>query len=458
MTILAIEMKRLIFVLFHVVVWMQHSDGQPSVAPPDSTTSRRNFKRAAATFILAETVPFLFDRYVAEKDYARISFQTVGYNLHLSSWSWDNDGFQTNQIGHPYHGSLFFNAFRSNGYSFWESVPATFVGSYLWETFAENQPPAPNDFINTGFGGIVLGEMTHRLTSRLLAAPSRGIKRQMTEVLAFLINPSNGFTRIVSGQWGRPTQLSGTEDSINIAIELQAGLRKYGVNNANPFRDGKFGPYGRIRLVYGDPYRYPKIPFSYLHITTEFGQDDSSKLNIVSVYGSLTGWLLPGTKFRHALALSANYEYINNEAFFYSAQSIRMNLYSDFTLLHGVDLRTVVAGGPIILAAIPNAYLYHARDYDYGPGLAFSLSGHLTFAGRLSYDILYRGGWMRPTDGNATQYFLQALTNEISVRVFKNAFIVMQSGYFTLHGSYLHYQTVDRSYPYLHLSIRFRAG
>lgn len=424
----------------------------------DSSTRTRHFQRAATTLLLAEATPFLFDRYIANKDYARISFSTIGYNLKPSSWTWDDDGFQTNQIGHPFHGSLFFNAFRSNGYSFWQSVPAAFAGSYIWETFSENQPPAPNDFINTGFGGVVLGEMTHRMTARLLNNHSRGLKRQVNEVLAMLINPSNGFSRITSGQWGRPSGPPTAEDSIPMGIELQAGLRKYNVNNTNPFRDGKFGVYGRIHLLYGDPYQYLREPFSNLHITAEFGQDDSSKVNVISVYGSLTGWMIHSEKFRHVAVLSANYDYINNAAFFYSGQSIRMNLYSEFPLRHDLVIHTVIAAGPVILAAVPDHYLYKTRDYDYGPGIAFSSSAGLGLAGRFYYNVTYRGGWMHTTDGIATGYFLQALTNEISLRTVDNTFIVMESGYFNLHGNYSHYQTVDKTYPYLRLSVRWRLG
>lgn len=424
----------------------------------DSLLYPKNFRRAALTLTLAEGVPFLFDRYVAHKEYAKISFQTIGHNVKLSSWTWDNDGFQTNQIGHPFHGSLFFNAFRSNGYSFWQSVPAAFAGSYIWETFSENQPPAPNDFINTGFGGAVLGEMTHRLTARMLNNHSRGLKRQVNEVLAMLINPSNGFSRIVSGQWGRPPTTLTAEDSIPLAIEFQAGLRKYNVNNTNPFKDGKFGFYGRIHLLYGDPYTYLRQPFSHLQITAEFGQDDSSKINIVSVSGSLAGWMIHSEKFRHAAFLSANYDYINNIAFFYSGQSIRMNLYSEFPFRHDLAVHTAIAIGAVILAAIPDYYLYKERDYDYGPGLVFNLSAGFTLAGRLNYNVTYRGGWMHTTDGIATNYFLQAFTNEVSVRTISNAFIVVESGYFNLHGNYSHYQTVDKTYPYLRLSIRWRLG
>jgi len=451
-------MKYLFLLVVSFLCGLPGSHSQQAAMLHDSSLRTRHFQRAATTLLLAEAVPFLFDRYVANKDYARISFSTIGYNLKPSSWTWDDDGFQTNQIGHPFHGSLFFNAFRSNGYSFWQSVPAAFAGSYIWETFSENQPPAPNDFINTGFGGVVLGEMTHRLTARLLNTRSGGLKRQVNEVLAMLLNPANGFNRITSGQWGRPPALLTAEDSIPMGIELQAGLRKYNVDNTNPFRDGRFGFYGRVHLLYGDPFNNLRQPFSHLHITAEFGQDDSSKINIVSVYGSLTGWTIHSEKFRHVAVISANYEYINNAAFFYSGQSIRMNLYSEFPLRHDLVIRTVLAGGAVILAAVPDHYLYKARDYDYGPGITFSSSAGLSLAGRLYYNVTYRGGWMHTTDGIATNYFLQALTNEISIRAAGNIFIVMESGYFNLHGNYSHYQTVDKTYPYLRLSVRWRLG
>jgi len=419
---------------------------------------KKNFRRASLELGLTEALPFLFDRYIAKKDYAKISFGTLGHNLKPSSWTWDNDGFQTNQIGHPFHGSLFFNAFRSNGYTFWQSVPAAFAGSYIWETFAENQPPAPNDLINTGFGGIVLGEMTHRMADKLVNNHSRGIKRQFSEVVALLINPSNGFNRIVTGKWGRPATGPDKRDSIKVSIELQAGLRKYNVNNSDPFKDGYFGAYGRVRLYYGDPYQYLTTPFSNLYITAEFGQDDSSKLNIVNVYGSLAGWKVSSGSFRHVAVISANYEYINNEAFFYSGQSIRMNLFSEFPLRRRFVINTSLAVGPVLLAAIPDGYLYHTRNYDYGPGWSFNVGAGLKMADRLYYGITYRGGWMATVNGNQSTYFLHAITNEVSVRLVDDLSIVMELGYFNLHGSYRHFSTVDKTYPYLRLSARWRFG
>ena len=421
----------------------------------DTLAPKKYFSRAAGELVLAQAAPFLFDRYITRKAYARISFGSIGHNLQPSSWTWDDDGFQTNQIGHPFHGSLFFNAFRSNGYSFWQSVPAAFAGSYIWETFAENQAPSPNDFINTGFGGIVLGEMTHRMSARLVNNNSRGFRRQINEVIALLINPTGGCSRIINGQWGRRTgDAQGRQTPID--IEIQAGLRKYNINNANVFRDGHFGAYGRIKLAYGNPYEDMRVPFSNLHITAEFGQDDSSKVNVVSVYGSLAGWQLSSGKQRHAAVLSANYDYINNAAFFYSGQSIRMNLHSAFSFPGGIRINTLVAAGPVLLAAVPDGYLYHERTYDYGPGMTFFANADLGIAGRIHYNISYRGGWMFTVNGNSSAYFLYALTNEVSARLIDDLSLALESGYFKLHGTYSHYNTVDRTYPYLRLSARWQ--
>ena len=125
------------------------------VRKTDTSLLKKNFGHAALQFGLAEVVVQSFDQYITKKDYAQISFKTIGHNLNPGSWQFDNDPLQTNQFGHPYHGSYFFNSFRTNGYNFWQSAAASFAGSYVWETYAENQAPAPNDFINTGFGGTL---------------------------------------------------------------------------------------------------------------------------------------------------------------------------------------------------------------------------------------------------------------------------------------------------------------
>ena len=62
------------------------------------------------------------DRYIAKAEFAYIDFNTIKNNFKKGP-VWDTDMFSTNLVAHPYHGSLYFNAARSNGMNFWQSVP-----------------------------------------------------------------------------------------------------------------------------------------------------------------------------------------------------------------------------------------------------------------------------------------------------------------------------------------------
>ncbi|HEY0244665.1 MAG TPA: DUF3943 domain-containing protein [Mucilaginibacter sp.] len=426
----------------------------------DTSLNKKRFGRASIQLGLAEVLPWTFDKFLKRAPYANISFKSAAHNLKPSSWTWDQDNFQTNQFGHPYHGSLFYSAFRANGYSFWQAAPATFVGSYLWETFGEKDPPAPNDLINTGFGGVVLGEMTYRLSNKIINKHRRGFRRQLDEVLALLINPMNGLTRILDGKWGKvanPNIITiDEEDSSEIGAEFDMGLRKFNNNDISVLKTGHLGWYGRARLLYGTPYENYKTPFSNISITAEFGQDDSTKVNIISVYGSLTGWLIQSTSsVKHLAIISANYDYIHNSAFFYGGQSVKLNLFSEFVLDKGIKLNTAVGAGPVILAAIPDPYIFNGRNYDYGPGFAINGSAGLNIDGHLFYSVNYRGGWMETLNGNSSHYFLHTVTTEFSYMFIKGLAVSAEAGYFALNGTYKNYPDQDKRYPYLRTSLRY---
>lgn len=418
---------------------------------PRDTSVRPRFKRAAFQLGLAELIPFTIDRYIRNVDYAHISFSTVGHNLMLSSWSWDDDAFGTNQFAHPYHGSQYFSAFRANGYSFWQAAPATMVGSYLWETVAEKQYPAPNDFINTSFGGIVLGEMTYRLSNQIVNNHTRGFKRQFSEVLALMINPMNGFTRLLDGKWGKVDRNSRERDSTYISAEFDLGARKFKADH-----HGKTAMYGHIRLLYGTPFENYATPFSNISINGEFGSDDSSKINMVSVYGSLAGWKIQQSgSSRHLATLSANYDYIHNEAFFYSAQSVKFNLFSEFSLTDKCRISSSVGAGPVVLAAVPDQYLFKGRNYDYTAGGGIYANIGVTLLNRLFYRVNYRGGLLKTINGNESHYALQAVTSEFGYRFADRLSICAEPGYFYLHGFYKNFRSVTARYPYVRASIRY---
>jgi hypothetical protein len=431
----------------------KNSDTVRKSALDDTMKVKKRFGRSAILLGFAEITPWSIDRFIRHVDYTQISWKTVGHNLNPGSWAWDNDDFQTNQFGHPYHGSYFFNAFRTNGYTFWQSVPAAFAGSYLWETFAENQAPAPNDFINTGFGGVILGETTYRISNRIINPQVGGFQRQMDEVFALLIDPMNGLTRLLDGKWGKVSDNANGHDTSKVSAEFDVGTRRFYAGKAH---DNYFGWYGSIKLLYGSPYEGYRTPFSNIYINTEFGQDDSSKLNIISVYGSLAGWELEkGENPRDLAILSANYDFIHNAAFFYGGQSVKLNIISRFQLNTDVKLNTTIGAGPVVLAAVPDPYLYRGRNYDYGPGFAINASGNLSLMDKLFCSFNYRGGWMQTLNGNTSHYFLHTLSGEVSYMMVKDVSVCAEPGYFTLRGYYKNYPNVYKNYPYLRLSARY---
>lgn len=107
-----------------------------------------------------------FAAWVAREEWARADFESWARNLRMG-WEWDENNFVINMIMHPFHGSQYFNAGRSNCLRYWESVPLAFFGSWVWEFFGETHRPSLNDFFMTSFGGIALGEMTTRVTAQL---------------------------------------------------------------------------------------------------------------------------------------------------------------------------------------------------------------------------------------------------------------------------------------------------
>ena len=196
---------------------------------PDSCDVARLEKKAFWR-ASAETVGFnlglwAFDRYVQKGHYAYISLNTIKENF-KHGFEWDDDHLGTNMFAHPYNGSLFYNAGRSNGYNFWQSGLFAIGGSAMWEMFMECEYPSTNDIIATPVGGAAIGEVLYRTSDLVLDDRTSGGERFGRELAAFVISPMRGFTRIVTGRaWEKRATSSG-----NVARCPNAGVSRCGEN------------------------------------------------------------------------------------------------------------------------------------------------------------------------------------------------------------------------------------
>lgn len=128
--------------------------------------------------------------------WANISLSSMWANIQ-GPWEWDDDGFVVNGFSHPYHGSLAFSSARSSGLGFWTSIPFAFGSSLMWEVLMETEPPSKNDLIATTLGGIVLGEMLHRLSLLVLDGGEPSVARS---VLAFFVDPVGNLNYFLFGR------------------------------------------------------------------------------------------------------------------------------------------------------------------------------------------------------------------------------------------------------------------
>src|SRR2546425_1270593 len=204
------------------------------------------------------------DAWVFKQDWARSGTRVWGQHLRLG-WEWDEDAFTTNMFAHPYHGGLYFNAARSNGVDFFQSVPYAIMGSWTWEYFGEKYRPSLNDWFMTSFGGITLGEMFHRVSSTIRDNGARGRGRTLRELAALPMDPIGGFNRLLRGQWKGIGPNPAEHDPDNYVLRVGAGLR---------FAEGLISDSGVAKmgavvvdLLYGDQFAQEyKTPFDVFNV------------------------------------------------------------------------------------------------------------------------------------------------------------------------------------------------
>lgn len=150
----------------------------------------------------------------------------------------------------------------------------------MWELCGEVEPPAINDLIATTFGGICLGEITHRISALILNDRSRGFSRFLREAAAMVVNPMQGLTRIMDGDaWHIRRDKYLYHDFSRIPVEFTMTLGgRYLADNGGLFR-GERLPYLSFNLEYGDPFEEADTqPYSYFCANVSMGFSGSQPL------------------------------------------------------------------------------------------------------------------------------------------------------------------------------------
>src|SRR5512140_208689 len=254
-------------------------------SPTKRAEPQERFFLAAGEVALLEFLPWAYDRYVSKADFAYISIETVKENFR-NGFGYDRDDFNTNQASHPFHGSLYFNAARTNGYGYWESGAFTLAGSFLWECCMENTQPSINDIVNTTFGGMSRGEMAHRLGVMLRDNKATGLERVWREAAGAIVDPMGAFNRLVHGEMG--SQFSNPDERFpsRFSVVADLGYQHVGAGAADP-NHGIVS----IAAVYGDAFAGEiRKPFDTFWLEADISA--TAGVSRVEGRGVLKGWEL----------------------------------------------------------------------------------------------------------------------------------------------------------------------
>jgi hypothetical protein len=420
----------------------------PASLPPYPTEKR--FGAAAAELAGLELFPWLLDRYLDKAPWAYISTATVRYNLE-SGFTWDNDPFSGNQASHSYHGNLYFNTARTNGFTFWESAPFALAGSFLWEMFAENQPASINDLVNTTLGGMVWGEGQYRLANMVLDNTASGLPRFLREAGGLVLNPIGGFNRIIRGEMWTDFQNPPDRFPGRLYLEMD-GLYRHGGGSTPEQEDTDQGGVSFL-LRYGDLFvgDHPH-PFDYFDFGLNLLTPHATLLGEIVARGLLVDWSLSESRSaEQRLGLFLGTDYFNNEQALYGAQVFSASHLMRVPLWKETELRTEagLVGMPIIGLGTDypreDAENTAGRTYDYGPGFGAQASARVR---RREIDLLVLA-WslvgQRKSNGISKSSRIQAVSAEARIPFTRNLVVGGGWSWGERTTTYDQFPTVDLS-------------
>ncbi|MDB5022536.1 MAG: hypothetical protein JWP78_291 [Mucilaginibacter sp.] len=363
------------------------------------------------------------DRFILQSDFSHIGPSTWKYNIQ-KGWEWDTDRFGINFVGHPYSGSMTFNAARSQGYNYWQSFPFAAGGSLMWEYFGENTRPSYNDVVNTPVNGAFLGEIFYRVSSNILDDRTTGGERVFREVVAGVIDPVRGLNRLLQGKSFRHTHTEVYQKE-PLNLTLSTGVHKINQDDKTLFGYGPINAVFNLQLDYGNPFEIrARKPFDVFRFRTEFSLGSGRKIldNILG-YGILFGHTTHWGKLAVLYGAFQYYDYWDNKTFELGAIGFGGGLITKYPISKTINLYTNFHLSAIPLAGNSTRYgpdTSQVRDYTYNDGLSAKFETTLNVGKYASVSVSYYYYILHTIVGPMGNNYVAILRPRLNVQIYKN--------------------------------------
>jgi hypothetical protein len=376
----------------------------------DAWGQEKNFGLAVVEAYLGNFLPWVFNEVVpgrAQLKISQISPRSWLNNLE-HGWEWDDNAFQVNHFAHPFQGNIYYNSARSNGYTYWASLLFATAGSFHWECCGETHFMSVNDWYNTSIGGAAVGEMLYRTSSMVLDNTATGSERAWREVGAFLMNPTRGFTRLVTGNASR-VYANPEHPSDRIPDRLENQL-SFGVRKATSERRageievadaGEAHAFFDLQLISGSLLDLDRQkPFDFFTLATQINLRQEKGLGKLQIRGNLWHKDLGRTENSVSkLILVQDFDYENNEAFEFGGQGASLMYLKRTERSERTSFVWNAAATWMFMGGVNSEFAILAdvagirerlREYDFGTGLGARLGFQFLRDGYRWIDGSYR--------------------------------------------------------------------
>lgn len=413
--------------------------------------SEKDFLLPAIEVIGLNLTVGAFNTYVSNEDFAKISFKTIGENFE-TGFVWDEDDYLTNQFLHPFHGANYFNAARSNGLEFWESTPYAIGGSLMWEFFMENEPPSYNDLVNTSVTGITFGEISYRVSNLIIDESTTGLERILRELTSTVINPMQGFNRLIKGDMWK----SGTSNHpANYSIILSTGAHNVFFENDISKTYAAF----RANLVYGNIYdvKNHNSPFEYFSLHGEVNIAEGDDIIGIFASGVLTDKKVDiFNNSNNIIGLYKEVDFLSNEVYKLTATSITGRLINRVDISSLVEMENNITVSGILMGGTNSQYAAEeGKDYNLGPGASGSIGVKFLFDDYAEVYSNYKRYWIHTLAGADGEEFVGLLMTGINYHIFEKTTLGLEFLLYERYGEYEKYPDYSSSNAALRFYVKY---
>ncbi len=440
------------------------AQGPPPAASADSQGPIRRDKHpvravlegVATNIFLNRVDAWVFNSYAPRDGYwARVTPETWSRNLRLG-WVWDTDDFMTNVFLHPYHGATYFGFGRANGLDFWESTPLPFVGSLEWEYFAETTRPSLNDLYNTSFGGIVTGEVIHRVLALIRDNRATGLGRVLRELAAVPLDLPGSLARLLKGDALRIYPNPADREPRRLGVRFQTGAQLEADSGGSNRR--ALSGTALVDIAYGDAFAAPYAqPFDVFDARLRV-ETTAQPVSEMRVQGRLFGHELtsPAADARWIFTVAQKMQYNATPAYRYGAQSLDVGFVSDFALGSGLDVETATYAEGIVMGAVDapkGDTLDSRRTYDFGPGVGADLAATLRSGGVPLLTARWHLAYLHAVSGSSANHFTQFPSLEAVLPLSGTVGLGLYAGWYQRRSTYATRPGEAAAFPEYRVSI-----